>query len=502
MILRPYQTKAVADVQDALPTHRSVVLSLPTGAGKTQVASDLIRSLRLPTLFVAHRRELIAQAAARLRSFDVPCGVIMGGHPRTPEPVQVASIQSLARRDLPPVGLLVIDEAHRACSATYRALLAKLPTVPTVGLTATPFRLDGKGLRDIFAHLVAGPLAADLCADGYLVPASVLVPPGAVLDDVPVRAGDFVQAPLAAAVNRPQLVGDVVKHLLKYGRPPIMGFAVGIEHSKALAAACCAAGIAAEHLDGETDRDQRAAVLARLATGETKAVWNADLFGEGLDLPAIETVVLARPTQSLGLFMQQIGRGARPTPAKKDFVVLDHGGNYARFFERLTPRWFGTRLVVDVVGVTLDGPPPKRPRDGASGARRCPRCFILNPPGAADCWSCGAPLPPPAKKPPPKPLAADLVPLTPSEQRAATWDDKKAWWAAHGTEKLASALFRERFRHYPPVYHGRLLSPTDPADDEYRRRLLAGTVRAMGERGRFVVHAKFAGQWRLPPVSV
>lgn len=500
MTLRPYQLQAVADVEAALPTHRAVVLSLPTGAGKTQVAAELIRRADRPTLFVAHRRELITQAAARLRSFGVPCGVILGGHPRTAEPVQVASIQSLARREGPAAELLVIDEAHRACSATYRKLLATLPSTPTIGLTATPFRLDGKGLRDIFAHLVTGPLSADLCAEGFLVPASVLVPPGPDLQGVKIRAGEFAQDALAAAVNKPRLVGDIVAHVVRHGRPPIIGFATGVDHSKAIVAALCAAGIVAEHLDGSTDRDARAAVLMRLRAGETQAVFNADLFGEGFDLPDISTVVLARPTASLGLFLQQIGRGARPTPAKKNFLVLDHAGNYARFFDRLTPRWFGTDVAVDLVNVTLDGPPPKKPRETQAAARRCPSCFILNPPGAETCWSCGAALPPPAKKAPPRPVAADLVPLTPAERRGATWDDKKAWWTEHGNVPLAATRFKERFGHKPPVYHKRLLSPVDPRDAQDCIRLLAGTVRAMGEQGRYVVAARFNFEWRLPGV--
>lgn len=498
MILRPYQLQAVADVEAALRDHRSVVLSLPTGAGKTQVAADLIRRANRPTLFVAHLRELIAQAAARLRSFDVPCGIIMGGHPRTAEPVQVASIQSLARRPLPPTDLLVIDEAHRACSQTYRNLLNLLPSTPTVGLTATPFRLDGKGLRDIFAHLVTGPRSADLCAEGYLVPAAVLVPPGPDLRDVKIRAGEFAQDALAAAVNTSKLVGDVVTHFLRYARGPAIGFASGVDHSRALVAACCAAGIAAEHLDGGTDHDERAAVLARLRAGQTRLVFNADLFGEGFDLPTIETVVLARPTASLGLFLQQIGRGARPAPAKKNFVVLDHAGNYARFFDRLTPRWFGTDVAIDLVGVTLDGPPAKKPRETDPAARRCPACFMLNPPDAGTCWSCGAVLPVAVRKPPPKPVAAELVPLTPDERRGATWDDKKAWWSVHGNVPLAASRFKERFGHGPPIYHKRLLSPIDPADAADCLRLLAGTCRAMGEQGRYVVAARFAGQWKVP----
>jgi superfamily II DNA or RNA helicase len=498
MTLRDYQLDAVARALDAVARRVSAVVHLPTGAGKTQVAAEVVRRLARPVVFVAHRRELIAQAAARLESFGVPCGRIVGGAPRTDHAVQVASVQSLARAAvLPPAAVLIVDEAHRAVSATYTALFAKAPDVPRLGLTATPFRLDGRGLRGVFDEIITGPTVAQLVTQGFLKPARVYVPPGPDLSAVPKRAGDFAQDRLGQVMRDAKLIGDLVEHFRRHGAPPAILFATGIEHSEECAAAFRFQGIPAEHLDGGTDLDVRAAALARLASGETKIICNADLFGEGYDLPAIRTVILARPTASLALFLQQIGRGARPAPGKDCFTVLDHGGNYARHFARLTFHWLPDRRsnCVDVLGVTLDGPPPKPPKETEAAVRRCPACFVFVVPGDAVCWSCGAAVPPPAKKKPPANNSDDLVPLSPEERAAASWADRRAWWLVHQNDKNLAANFRAKFGHLPPVYHGQFLDPEDPALESLRRRLLQSTTLAIGDRAYFVVRAKFAGQW-------
>lgn len=503
MPLRDYQSDAVERIIAALKETRTLVFSLPTGAGKTQVAAELIRRLALPTVFAAHRRELITQAAARFRDAGIPCGIVMAGHKRTDEAVQVGSVQSLSTRAKPPAELLIIDEAHRSRSEQYRGLLAAYPTASTVGLSATPFRLDGKGLGDIFSRLLTGPTSAALVRAGWLVPAKVYVPPGISTDGLKVRAGEFEQAALADRSGGAKLTGDLVEHFRRHGQGPALGFAVGVANSQAFAAAFREAGIAAEHLDGTSDEETRRAVRARLEAGETKIVWNADLMGEGSDYPFLRTVVMARPTASLGLFLQQLGRGTRPALDKPSFTVLDHAGNFGRHADRLDFVWHDNGLSVDAVGVTLEGAgrKPKEADPKTPGVRRCPACFAFNEAERDTCWSCGAALP--RRQPAPVEVVDEnLRPLGPEERAATTWDDKRRWWrdAFTRSEKTASRQFRERFHHYPPLYRGRFLLPDRPEDAAARLALLNASQFAMGpERGLAVVRAKFAGAW--PPAK-
>ena len=162
--LRQYQTDLVAAVED----HDRPLIVLPTGAGKTLVASEIIRRSSGTVLFVAHRRELVHQAVAKLADFDVHAGVILAGHDNTAGRVQVASIQTLWARCFlhsqprPPANLIFIDEAHHAAAETYRRLIAAYPGAKIIGMTATPCRRDGRGLGDIFSAIVEGPQVAEL----------------------------------------------------------------------------------------------------------------------------------------------------------------------------------------------------------------------------------------------------------------------------------------------------------------------------------------------------
>lgn len=493
MPLRDYQTRAVEDTLHALAEVRSVVTSLPTGAGKTEIAAEIVRRHPGPVVFAAHRRSLITQAAERFRRLGIPCGVVMAGVAPTTERVQVGSIQSLSRRDLPPCSLLVIDEAHRSRSEQYAHVLNAYRASKVLGLTATPFRLDGKGLADVFERLVVGPTSAQLVRDGWLVPARVLVPPGISTDGLKVRAGEFEQEKLSERSGGPTLTGDVATHFVRHGSAPAILFAVGVANSKAFAAALTAAGASAEHLDGQTPHDEREAVLSRLAAGTTQVVCNADLMGEGVDLPALRTVIMARPTASLGLFLQQLGRGTRRAEGKDSFLVLDHAGNFERFADRLDFVQHPHGVTVDAHAVTLAGA-AKKSEPAVGAVRRCPSCFALCVAGTETCWQCGAVLP---ARPAPEVvvLPEDLVPLTFIERAATTWDDKREWWTKHGGAKESSRMFRHRFGHLPPLYRGRFLSPHDDRDAAARLALLQATKWAMGPKGAFLVRSKFGGAW-------
>lgn len=330
--LRPYQSQAIAEARDALRVHRRVLIVAPTGAGKTTIAADIIRRAVERggvVWFLAHRKELIDQASARLDQFGIAHGVIMAQHwrDRPHERVQVASVQTLVNRDVDiRPSLIIIDEAHRATANSYQTVIENAGKPRVIGLTATPIRGDGKGLGTMFDAMVQCPPIRQLMADGYLVPALAYAGKRVDLSGVEVRGSDYDPTQLNDAMNKPHLIGDAVSEWrrLAAGRPTMV-FAAGVKHSKTLVEAFLAAGVAAAHLDGETPKQEREVILKRLANGRLTVVSNAMVLTEGVDVPVVSCVVLARPTKSKGLYLQMAGRGLRTAPGKADCLILDHG---------------------------------------------------------------------------------------------------------------------------------------------------------------------------------
>lgn len=280
-------------------------------------------------------------------------------------------------------GGFVVHNCHHLLARTFKRISDHYATACQLGLTATPWRLDGRGLGGVFTDIVVGAYADDLCRQKYLVEPRVYAPPAASLSGVHTRAGDYVRSELARAMDVPKLVADVVATWQKHARGvPSIGFAVNCEHSRHLVAQFVAAGIRAEHCDGETPSGEREAILARLASGQTEVVWNVDLFGEGFDLPKIKCVVMARATQSMALYYQWSGRAMRPTPDGGPAIVLDHAGLVHRF-GRVTQR----------LEYSLEGIPEKeRTTAGGSGLKTCPNCFRMVLQHRKVCPECGTSL--------------------------------------------------------------------------------------------------------------
>lgn len=280
--LRPYQLAALESLRANIRRGiKRQILMIATGGGKTSVAAEMITtavSRGRRVLFVAHRRELIDQCSARLDQFGIEHGVIMAGHPRYQpmHPVQVASIQTLIRRDPKPhADLVIIDEAHRSRGSSYERTLQCYPTAPVVGLSATPWRMDGRGLGELFEEIVVGATTGELIRQGHLVPFTGYAYDAPDLSHVESRGGDYDEHGLELVMGGVRLLGNIVGQWQAHaaGLRTVV-FAVTVAHSHEIVERFRAAGVAAEHLDGETPIDERAGILSRLASGETKVVSN------------------------------------------------------------------------------------------------------------------------------------------------------------------------------------------------------------------------------------
>jgi superfamily II DNA or RNA helicase len=386
--LRPYQQQAIADLRVAFRDGaRAPLLVGPTGMGKTVIMAAVLQGVAArgrSAIVLVHRRELIAQTSAKLTLADVPHGIIAAGVPATDAPIQIASVQTLARR-LDRIAaqpdLIVIDEAHHATAGTWGKAISHWPHALRLGVTATPVRQDGRGLKAVFDRLVLGPSTAELIGGGFLCPARIYAPPPvADLSGLHRRAGDYAIDEAAERMDRPTVTGDAIAHYqrLTAGQRAI-AFCCNVKHAEHVCAAFSNAGVKAATLLGATDPLRRDATVARFGAGELQVLVTVDVVSEGFDIPAAGCAILLRPTQSLGLYLQQVGRVLRPAPGKAHAVVLDHVGNVHRHGWPDDPREWSLDDRLKRAGAA--GPP-------APAVRTCEVCFAAFKP-APICPCCG-----------------------------------------------------------------------------------------------------------------
>jgi len=399
--LRPYQSNVVDATRAALRTGKRRVLAyLPTGGGKTRVATAITqRALGKSSgrvIVLANRKQLVHQFAAALRAAGLDVGVAQGEnttglHHR----VVVCSIDTIHARNylFDDVALFIIDEAHGvAGSEKYRTLLFRYNRVPVIGLSATPFsRGLGKPYpeladRPLFEELVVGATVQQLVDDGFLTDIEIYAPSKpdmskAKTSRTPEGEQDYRQADIDKAADRPELVGDIIAHWLKLaeGRKTIC-FASSIPHSQHIVESFRATGVSAEHLDYHADDDTRADILTRFERGDFTVLSNVALLSEGFDVPDTACMILARPTKSLTRFLQMVGRVLRPADGKTHALLLDHSGSVERIGHPF-----------DELPLALcDGNPNKAGRQERTKPepKPCPSCKFIKPAGTRKCPKC------------------------------------------------------------------------------------------------------------------
>ena len=434
MSLREYQLELKRGVYEAWGDgHRNVLAVLPTGGGKTVVFSNIIGENKGAAVAIAHRAELVSQMSLALARNGVRHKVIgpaslarnctglhltelsknfIDPHSR----IAVASVDTLVRRDaneawFKEVTLWVTDEsAHLLSANKWGDAVAMFPNARGLGVTATPTRADGLGLgahADGVMHtMIEGPTMRDLINAGWLTDYRIFAPPSDLdLSSVTISAnGDYSPPKLAAAVHKSHITGDVVQHYLKIAGGKLGAtFCVDVENATEIAEAYRNAGVKAEVISAKTPDTLRSEILRRFRAREVLQLVSVDIFSEGFDLPAIEVISMARPTQSYGLYVQQFGRGVRPMEGKAHAILIDHVGNVIRHGLPDAPRRW-----------TLD----RRERKSRSAPddvvpiRVCVKCLSAYERVLSACPFCGEPHVP-ATRGTPEAVEGDLREMAP-----------------------------------------------------------------------------------------
>lgn len=363
MQLRPYQEKNRQEIYDTWNAgHRNVLSVMPTGAGKTVVFSEILREHKGASCAIAHRQELVVQMSLALAR-DGVMHRIVGPKKTVALAVNVhmsevgrsfydptarcaaVGVNTLIRREeqlrdwLQSVTLWITDEAHHILTGNqWGRAVDMFPNAKGLGVTATPKRADGKGLGrhtdGVFDRIVEGPTMRELIHDGYLTDYRIFGPPNDIdLREVAISSttGDYSKPQLTKAMRKSQIVGDVVDHYLKIANGKLgITFATDVQSATDISAKFNECGVPSAIVSAKTPDAERIATVKRFRNRELHQLVNVDLFGEGFDLPAIEVVSMARPTQSYGLYAQQFGRALRPMEGKEHAIIIDHVGNVMR----------------------------------------------------------------------------------------------------------------------------------------------------------------------------
>lgn len=413
--LRPYQTKIHDETFSAWHSgHRNVLAVAPTGAGKTAIMSTVTRNIPDPTVSIAHRQELVSQISVALARNDIYHRIIaadnvikfcIGRHVEEfgksfhhqDAPASVAGVQTIIRRQdtlkqfMHRVRMWNIDEAHHVAEGnSWWKAIAMFPNAYGLGFTASPLRADrrplGRCLGGAFDHMVLGPSMRELIDMGYLSDYRLIAPTMSIdRSNIPVSeaTGELNQTKLRKEAHESTITGDIVQNYMKFapGKRGI-AFVVDIEQAKETSERFNQAGIKAMAVSSKTPDNIRQDAIRRFSRGELTVLVNVDLFGEGFDVPAVEVVMMGRPTESFGLYLQQFGRALRMFDGKEYGIIIDHVGNWKRHGLPDAKRTWSLEQ-------DLRGTPRGKPDPEAIPLRRCSSCFEAYEAITRTCPNCG-----------------------------------------------------------------------------------------------------------------
>ena len=402
--LRDYQRDLVADTRQAFGAGaKSIIMVLPTGGGKTFTFAHIARNaaaLSNPVGIIVHRQELLLQASTSLAALGVHHRLVASdatikaafaeqrrkiGRSFIDQNslVTVASVQTLVRRLGNPgdFKLLILDEGHHAVAGSWEKVTQCYHGAKFLGVSATPIRLDGKGLRLAYDTMIVGPTISDLIDEGYLCGVTLYGPAVAPdLSGVRSRGGDYAKGELAGRMGAQKITGDAISHYRRHADGlPALAFCVSVDHAEAVATDFRQAGYRAASIDGKMDRIKRARLIEDLGDGRLDVLTSCEIISEGVDVPRVGAAILLRPTKSTGLYLQQVGRALRPYEGKARAIILDHAGNSILHGMPTAEReWSLETGEVKKKNKTDDGP----------AIRQCRSCFAIFAPQPI-CPECG-----------------------------------------------------------------------------------------------------------------
>jgi superfamily II DNA or RNA helicase len=404
-------------LREAFKTNKRVLFVLATGGGKTAVFTAIAQASKKRILILAHRKELIDQITDRLGNYDT-------------ERITVGMVQTIAKRgcEIEPE-FIIIDEAHHTAAGSWQKILEAYPDAYVLGVTATPCRLDGHGLAPSFQTMIEGPSIRELISMGYLCNA---VTYGSERDYSMIKTSgsDYSVSSMQEHLMKSKITGEAVNEWRKYANEKqTIVFCVSIKHAEFTAAMFSCVGHKAEVLTSRNTKEERGAIIMRFKNKETRLLVSVDIISEGFDVPSCEAVILMRPTKSLSLYLQQVGRALRTHEGKDKAIILDHAGNCFRHGLATQHRvWELTSDKVSAASVKWE-------------MRQCKRCYAVFSSASDICPECGT-------KPEPKPkemkmVAGVLVPVEEVEERK-----KEAKRELAGQKTYADWLAIEKARGY------------------------------------------------------
>lgn len=377
--LRPYQDEFYNNIRNSFSKgNKSVVGVLPCAAGKTVILAKMAKMAQAKgkvIYFILHRKELLEQTYATFEKFDIPLDLI-----------HIFMVKTLANKitkgtlDVPDADFLLLDECHLSLAKTWTTIIDNFPKAHILGVTATPLRLDGKPLKQVYQDMVVGVEATELTSMGYLADFDYYAPLIADLSSLKKKGKDFDMKDAEEKLSGVKIYGDVIKYYreLAAGRQTIV-YAPSVKYSKQIADEFNQAGIKASHFDGTTKKKDRTDIMNAFRNGDIQVLTNCELIMEGVDIPSASCCILLRPTMSTAIFIQQSGRALRPQPGKKA-IILDHVGNYTRH-----------GLPTDHRDWSLDSalkPIAEYNTEGEFAIRQCLKCYKIFRTAAVCPW-CG-----------------------------------------------------------------------------------------------------------------
>ncbi len=419
--LRGYQQAAITAIYDYFDKHRgNPLVVVPTAGGKSLILSSFIKGAfeSWPNerfIVLTHVRELIEQNHAEMLNLwpEAPAGIYSAGlgQRNTKASILFAGIQSVHARaqEIGHCDLVLVDEAHLipSKSATmYRKFLDEMkainPDVKVIGFTATPYRLDSgllhEGKDALFTDIAYEVSVSDLIEQGYLCPLTSKAPATKLdVTGVASRGGDYVASALQSAVDQEAITRAVVSEIITLGaeRKSWLAFCAGVDHARHVAEEFKRRGISCATIFGSTPKDERDEIIAAFKRQEIRALASMGVLTTGFNAPAVDLIALLRPTQSAGLYVQMVGRGARLAPSKENCLVLDFAGNVRRH---------GPIDVVNPTGSTSK-------KDGAAKTKDCPSCHSILAINASKCPDCGRLFESQGKKEPVLSTTAEALPI-------------------------------------------------------------------------------------------